>query len=135
MSWVRLPPSPWLQALDSNRACLHRLQPDRLLHDDRLQAGPAPRGERHGGWEAESILVAESLAAFVERALTGLDDTQMQAVLDPLIDGRDEPAFLHANTRIPKLIGLARQAGLTDDARQLGGADSSGMPSPAIAAA
>jgi hypothetical protein len=270
MSSVRLLPSPWLQALESNRAYLHRLEPDRLLHDYRLQAGLAPRGERYGGWEketiaghslghylsacalmhaqtgdaecrarahyiagelhecqraqpdgyvaaftrrnettgeiepgrrvmeevargeirparfflngcwapfynwhklfaglldanahcgsAESVVVAESLAAFIERTLAGLDEMQMQAVLgtefggmseslaelavrtgehrwlrlagrfhhravlDPLIAGRDELAFLHANTQIPKLIGLARHAELTGDARQLGGA-------------
>ena len=36
--------------------------------------------------------------------------------------GRDELAFLHANTQIPKLIGLARHAELTDDAGELVGA-------------
>ena len=36
--------------------------------------------------------------------------------------GRDELAFLHANTQIPKLIGLARHAELTDDAGELAGA-------------
>ncbi len=44
------------------------------------------------------------------------------AVLDPLIAGRDELAFLHANTQIPKLIGLARHAELAGDAAQLAGA-------------
>lgn len=270
MSSVRLLPSPWLLALESNRSYLHRLEPDRLLHDYRLQAGLDPRGERYGGWEKETIAghslghylsacalmhaqtgdrecrarahyivgelrecqraqrdgfvaaftrrneatgaiepgrrimeeiargdirsarfylngcwapfynwhklfaglldahahcrstdaiaVAVALAAYVERTLAGLDDAQMQAVLgtefggmseslaelsartgedrwlrlaerfhhhavlDPLIAGRDELAFLHANTQIPKLIGLARHAGLTGDAQQLGGA-------------
>lgn len=270
MSSVRLEPSPWLQAVESNRAYLLRLEPDRLLHDYRLQAGLVPRGERYGGWETETIAghslghylsacalmhaqtgdpecrsrahyivaelrecqragrdgfvaaftrrnestgaiepgrrvmeevargdirsarfylngcwapfynwhkllaglldaeahcasgqavpVAAALAAFIERTLAGLDEAQMQsvlgtefggiseslaelsartgearwlrlagrfhhrAVLDPLIDGRDDLAFLHANTQIPKLIGLARHAELTGDARQLGGA-------------
>lgn len=31
-----------------------------------------------------------------------------RAVLDPLVDGRDELAGKHANTQIPKVIGLAR---------------------------
>ena len=44
------------------------------------------------------------------------------AVLGPLLAGRDELAFLHANTQIPKLIGLARHAELTDDPRELEGA-------------
>ena len=270
LSAVRLGPSPWLRAVESNRAYLLRLEPDRLLHDYRLQAGLAPRGERYGGWETEtiaghslghylsacslmhaqtgdaecrarahyivaelgacqraqaggfvgaftrrndatgaiepgrrvmeeiargdirsarfylngcwapfynwhklfaglldaeahcgsteSIAVAEALAGYVERALAGLDAAQMQAVLgtefggmsealaelsarsgdarwlklaerfhhhavlDPLMAGRDELAFLHANTQIPKLIGLARHAELTDDAGELAGA-------------
>ncbi len=270
LSAVRLSPSPWSRAVESNRAYLLRLEPDRLLHGYRLQAGLAPRGERYGGWEAETIAghslghylsacalmhsqtgdaecrarasyivaelgacqraqrdgfvaaftrrneasgaiepgrrvmeeiargdirsarfylngcwapfynwhklfaglldaeahcrsagsmeIAESLAAFVERTLAGLDAMQMQAVLgtefggmsevlaelsartgdarwlrlaerfhhravlDPLMAGRDELAFLHANTQIPKLIGLARHAELTDDAGELAGA-------------
>ncbi len=270
MTAVRLQPSPWLRAVESNRAYLHRLEPDRLLHDYRVQAGLPPKGDRYGGWEletiaghslghylsacalmhaqtgdaecrarahyvvgqladcqragrdgfvgaftrrdeasgafepgrrvmqeigrgdirsarfylngcwapfynwhklfaglldahshcasADAIVVAESLAAFIERTLAGLDATQMQsvlatefggmsevlaelsdrtgdgrwlrlaerfhhqAVLAPLIDGRDELAFLHANTQIPKLIGLARHAELTGNARELGGA-------------
>jgi len=270
MTAVRLQPSPWLQAVESNRAYLHRLEPDRLLHDYRVQAGLPPKGERYGGWEldtiaghslghylsacalmhaqtgdsecrvrahyivgelgacqragrdgfvgaftrrnessgaiepgrrvmqeiaggdirsarfylngcwapfynwhklfaglldahahcasADAIAVAEALAAFIERTLAGLDTAQVQsvlgtefggmsevlaelsartgdqrwlrlaerfhhhAVLAPLIAGRDELTFLHANTQIPKLIGLARHAELTDDARELGGA-------------
>jgi hypothetical protein len=44
------------------------------------------------------------------------------AVLDPLMAGRDELAFLHANTQIPKLIGLARHAEITEDGAELAGA-------------
>ncbi|MGH8722258.1 MAG: beta-L-arabinofuranosidase domain-containing protein, partial [Burkholderiales bacterium] len=44
------------------------------------------------------------------------------AVLDPLMAERDELAYLHANTQIPKLIGLARHAELTRDAGELAGA-------------
>ncbi|HPF22276.1 MAG TPA: glycoside hydrolase family 127 protein [Hyphomonas sp.] len=35
------------------------------------------------------------------------------AVLDPLAAGEDELAFLHANTQIPKVIGLARRYQIT----------------------
>ncbi|HYC99483.1 glycoside hydrolase family 127 protein [Brevundimonas sp.] len=38
-----------------------------------------------------------------------------RAVLDPLAGGRDELAGLHANTQIPKVIGLARLHELTGD--------------------
>lgn len=270
LSAVRLAPSPWLRAVEANRAYLLRLSPDRLLHDYRLQAGLAPKAPRYGGWETEtiaghslghylsacslmhaqtgdaecrtrahyivaelvacqraqedgfvaaftrrneatgaiepgrrvmeeiargdirsarfylngcwapfynwhklfaglldaaehcederSISVAESLAAFIDRTLGGLDTAQMQAVLgtefggmsevlaelsartgharwltlaerfhhravlDPLMAGRDELAFLHANTQIPKVIGLARHAELTGDAAERSGA-------------
>lgn len=36
-----------------------------------------------------------------------------KAVLDPLAEGRDELAGLHANTQIPKVIGLARLHAIT----------------------
>ena len=270
LSAVRLGPSPWLRAVESNRAFLRRLEPDRLLHGYRLQAGLPPRGAPYGGWEQETIaghtlghylsacslmhaqtgdaecrsragyivaelaacqragkdgfvaaftrrnestgaiepgrrvmeeiargdirsarfylngcwapfynwhkllaglldanehcasgdalLVAARLAGFIERTLSGLPAPQMQAVLgtefggmseslaelsartgearwlslaerfhhhavlDPLMAGRDELAWLHANTQIPKLIGLARHAELTGDAGELAGA-------------
>ncbi|HWQ86755.1 glycoside hydrolase family 127 protein [Brevundimonas sp.] len=38
-----------------------------------------------------------------------------RAVLDPLAEGRDELAGLHANTQIPKVLGLARLHELTGD--------------------
>ena len=52
---VRLLPSPYLTALESNRAYLHALEPDRLLHNYRSQAGLPPKGEVYGGWESDSI--------------------------------------------------------------------------------
>ena len=40
-----------------------------------------------------------------------------EAVLNPLEEGRDALSGLHANTQIPKLIGLARRYELTDDTK------------------
>ena len=270
LSAVRLAPSPWLRAVEANRAYLHRLEPDRLLHGYRVAAGLAPKAESYGGWERETIAghtlghylsacalmhaqtgdsecrarvsyivgelaacqaagrdgfvaaftrrveatgaiepgrrvmeelargeihaarfylngcwapfynwhklfaglleagahcgsreaigIAERLAGFIERTLSGLGHAAMQSVLGtefggmsealaelsartgdprwlrlaerfhhdevlaPLIAGRDELAFLHANTQIPKLLGLARHAGLAGDPRELEGA-------------
>jgi DUF1680 family protein len=270
LSAVRLASSPWLTAVEANRAYLLRLEPDRLLHGYRVAAGLGPKAEAYGGWEQETIAghtlghylsacalmhaqtgdaeccarvsyivgelgacqaggrdgfvaaftrrveatgaiepgrrvldelargeihsarfylngswapfynwhklfaglldaeahcasrealaVAERLAAFIEGRLAKLDHAAMQAVLGtefggmsevlaelstrtgdarwlrlaerfhhdavlgPLLAGRDELAFLHANTQIPKLIGLARHAELTDDPRELEGA-------------
>jgi uncharacterized protein len=252
MEAVRLKPSPYLDAVQSNLAYLHRLEPDRLLHNFRLHAGLAPKGEVYGGWESDTIaghtlghylsacalmhaqtgdeeckrrvgyivdelaacqapdgyvagftrkrgdtiedgklifaelvqgdirvlpfdlngcwvplynfhktfaglfdaqrycgngkalIVAQGLAAYIDHVVARLDDAQLQAVLDcehgglnesfaelyartgearwlnlanriyhrkvldPLAEGRDELQDLHANTQIPKVIGLAR---------------------------
>ena len=45
-----------------------------------------------------------------------------QAVLQPLMAGQDALSHLHANTQIPKVIGLARQHDLTADSARLAGA-------------
>ncbi len=52
---VRLTPSLYLDAVTSNLAYLHRLEPDRLLHNFRKQAGLVPKGEVYGGWESDTI--------------------------------------------------------------------------------
>ena len=52
---VRLLPSPFLDAVEANRAYLHRLEPDRLLHNFRASAGLSPKGEVYGGWESDTI--------------------------------------------------------------------------------
>ena len=270
LSAIRLAPSPWLQAVESNRAYLARLEPDRLLHNFREQAGLAPKAAPYGGWEAETIAghtlghylsacalmhaqtgdaacrarvdyivaelaacqragrdgyvagftrkntatgaiepgrrvledisrgeiraarfyingcwapfynwhklfaglleanaqcdnrealeVAAALGSYIERMLAPLDEARMQsvlstefggmsealaelsgrtgdprwlalarrfhdhAVLDPLVAGRDELAYLHANTQIPKIIGLARRAELESNASLRSGA-------------
>ncbi len=52
---VRLRPSPYLTAVESNGAYLLRLEPDRLLHNFRVSAGLKPKGEVYGGWESQSL--------------------------------------------------------------------------------
>jgi DUF1680 family protein len=44
------------------------------------------------------------------------------AVLDPLMAERDELSYLHSNTQIPKVIGLARLSEIDGDAAELRGA-------------
>ena len=260
---VRLTDSIFLDAVKANRAYLHRLEPDRLLHNFRLYAGLEPKGDIYGGWEGDTIAghslghylsaislmhaqvgddelksralyivdqlaecqtaggdgyvagftrkaengdievgrrsmeeiargdirpskfyingswapfynwhklfaglydaklhcgaenaipVAEGLAGYIEGVFAPLNDDQVQqvlscehgginesmaelyaltgnerwlklaehiyhrAVLDPLSQKRDELSFIHANTQIPKLIGLARLYELTGEA-------------------
>jgi uncharacterized protein len=52
---VRLLPSVYWTAIEANRTYLHRLEPDRLLHNFRVQAGLKPKGAVYGGWEGDSI--------------------------------------------------------------------------------
>ncbi|MDB6105950.1 MAG: hypothetical protein JWO52_5949, partial [Gammaproteobacteria bacterium] len=52
---VRLRPSPYLTAVESNGVYLLRLEPDRLLHNFRVSAGLPPKGAVYGGWESQSL--------------------------------------------------------------------------------
>ena len=52
---VRLLPSPFLDAVNSNQRYLHKIEADRLLHNFRVHAGLKPKGETYGGWEADTI--------------------------------------------------------------------------------
>jgi uncharacterized protein len=52
---VRLLPSAYLAAVTANLAYLKRIEPDRLLHNFRSQAGLAPKGAVYGGWESDTI--------------------------------------------------------------------------------
>jgi DUF1680 family protein len=52
---VRLKSSAFLTALDANRRYLLQLDPDRLLHNYRTQAGLEPKGAVYGGWEDDTI--------------------------------------------------------------------------------
>jgi uncharacterized protein len=264
MTNVRLSPSVFYDAVESNRRYLLALEPDRLLHNFRAFAGLTPKGAVYGGWESESLAghtlghymsalslmhaqtgddeckrrvsyiageldecqqvrgdgyvaglscrrgdalvdgkilfeevrkgdirhnsafdlnggwsplytihklfaglldadkwcgekralpVAEKLGAYFEGVFAGLSDAQVEdvldcehgginesfaelyartgnrrwllvaerlyhhKVLDPLADGRDELAYLHANTQIPKLVGLARLHEVTGQQR------------------
>ena len=55
MQAVRLLCSPFHDAMLANRATMMRLEPDRLLHNYRAQAGLVPKGAVYGGWESETI--------------------------------------------------------------------------------
>jgi DUF1680 family protein len=55
LSAVRLLPSPYLTAVSVNLEYLRRLDPDRLLHNFRSQAGLPPKGAMYAGWESDTI--------------------------------------------------------------------------------
>ncbi|WP_343525938.1 glycoside hydrolase family 127 protein [Sphingomonas sp.] len=52
---VRLRPSIYATAVETNRHYLYRLDADRLLHNFRLYAGLKPKAEIYGGWESDTI--------------------------------------------------------------------------------
>ena len=51
MAEVRLLPGPFLEILEANRAMLHRLPADRLVHTFRLNAAIPSSAQPLGGWE------------------------------------------------------------------------------------
>ncbi|SDA33900.1 hypothetical protein SAMN03159340_02987 [Sphingomonas sp. NFR15] len=53
MADVRLADGPFLHAQRMTEAYLMRLQPDRMLHNFRVNAGLKPRAPVYGGWESE----------------------------------------------------------------------------------
>src|SRR5690349_18191677 len=55
---VRLLDGPFLDAQRRDVAYLLWLEPDRLLHNFRVNAGLAPKGPVYGGWESEEPWVS-----------------------------------------------------------------------------
>jgi DUF1680 family protein len=55
LSAVRLKPSVFLDAVETNRRYLLSLSPERLLHNFYASAGLPTKGETYGGWEARGI--------------------------------------------------------------------------------
>ncbi|KRA62350.1 hypothetical protein ASD79_21930 [Caulobacter sp. Root655] len=55
LSQVRLKPSRFLTAQETNQRYLLSLEPDRLLHNFRAGAGLTPKGAVYGGWESLGI--------------------------------------------------------------------------------
>src|SRR6187551_4067039 len=55
MAEVTLGDGPFLHAQRMTEAYLLKLQPDRMLHNFRVNAGLKPRAPVYGGWESEPI--------------------------------------------------------------------------------
>jgi len=55
LSAVRLKPSIWATAVETNRNYLLSLDPDRLLHNSRQGAGLRAKAPHYGGWENQGI--------------------------------------------------------------------------------
>ncbi len=79
---VRLLPSRWLDAVEANRSYLLGLDPNRLLHNFRTQAGLAPEVPPYGGWESDTI-AGHTLGHYLSalsllHAQTGDEDAQQR---------------------------------------------------------
>ena len=91
---VRLLDGPFLDAQNRDLAYLLSLQPDRMLHNFRVNAGLEPKAAVYGGWESEEPWVdirchGHTLghylsAASLMYAATG--DAQMQQRVDYIVD-------------------------------------------------
>lgn len=55
LNQVELLESPFREAMELDAKVLLKLEPDRLLHNFRQNAGLKPKGEAYGGWEAQGI--------------------------------------------------------------------------------
>jgi uncharacterized protein len=89
---VKLGPSPFLDAVSANLKYLHKLEPDRLLHNFRVHAKLKPKGEAYGGWEADTI-AGHSLGHYLTacaliHAQTG--DAECKRRVTHIIDELDE---------------------------------------------
>ncbi len=136
---VRLLDSPFKTAMQRDGTYLLKLDPDRLLHNFRVNAGLPSRAEPLGNWvdartarlsdeqvqkmldvehgginEAMANLYAVSGDARYLRAARRL---YHKKVLDPLAARQDQLAGLHANTQFPKVLGTARLYELTGEDR------------------
>src|SRR5579863_3730220 len=69
---VQLLESDWTALMEKNRAYLHALESDRLLHTFRLTAGIASSAEPLGGWESPGV---ELRGHFMGHYLSGCAQT------------------------------------------------------------
>ncbi len=110
LSAVRLLPSPYFTAVGVNLDYLHRLDPDRLLHNFRSQAGLAPKGPVYAGWESDTIgghTLGHYLSALsLMHAQTG--DTECRRRVDYIVD---ELALCQARSPDGFVAGFTRRRG------------------------
>lgn len=119
LSRVRLLPSPFLTAIEANRAYLHRLEPNRLLHNFRTSAGLEPKGEVYGGWESDTIAghtLGHYLSALsLMHAQTG--DEECRRRVDYIVDELIEVQKAHGDGYV---AGFTRKRGdIVEDGKLL----------------
>ena len=120
LSAVRLRASDYATAVEVNRAYLHRLQPDRLLHNFRKYAGLQPKAEIYGGWESDTIAghtLGHYLTALVlMHQQTG--DTEMRRRADYIVAELAEAQAKRGNGYVGAL-GRKRKDGTVVDGEEI----------------
>ncbi|WP_448661978.1 beta-L-arabinofuranosidase domain-containing protein [Sphingomonas sp. CJ20] len=117
---VRLRPSDYATAVEVNRTYLHRLSPDRLLHNFRKYAGLEPKAPIYGGWESDTI-AGHTLGHYMTALVltwqqTG--DTEMRRRADYIIDELAEAQAKRGNGYVGAL-GRKRKDGTIVDGEEI----------------
>ncbi|AQR75576.1 hypothetical protein BXU08_00170 [Sphingomonas sp. LM7] len=117
---VRLRPSDYATAVEVNRKYLHRLSPDRLLHNFRKYAGLEPKAEIYGGWESDTI-AGHTLGHYMTALVltwqqTG--DAEMRTRADYIVDQLVE-AQAKRGTGYVGGLGRKRKDGTTVDGEEI----------------
>jgi DUF1680 family protein len=117
---VRLRPSDFATAVEVNRAYLHRLSPDRLLHNFRTYAGLEPKGPIYGGWESDTI-AGHTLGHYLTALVltwqqTG--DPEMRRRADYIVDELAEAQAKRGNGYVGAL-GRKRKDGTIVDGEEI----------------
>ena len=122
---VRLLDSPFKAAMERNADYLLSIEPDRLLHNTRLYAGFAPKGEIYGGWESAGIAghtLGHYLTAISQQyAATG--DQRFKARIDYIVSEMAECQRAYGDGYIGALppVELATLRGFREGAVEMSG--------------
>ena len=108
--------SVFAPAVKADVAYVLALDPDRLLAPFRREAGLPEKAKSYGNWEScglDGHTLGHYLSALAGLIASGTDAARRwehRRVFDPLYRHEDKLTGLHANTQIPKFVGLARTA-------------------------
>ena len=92
LSQVKLLDSLWKRACDKEESYLLKLEPERLLHNFRKNAGLEPKAKIYGGWE-DSGLAGHSLGHYLTACAQAYDasgDKRWKEKIDAIVTGLGE---------------------------------------------
>jgi uncharacterized protein len=92
LNQVKLTGGPWLNSQEKTEKYLLTLEPERLLHNFRVNAGLEPKAPIYGGWE-NAGLAGHSLGHYLTacvQAYTASGDSKYKAKIDAVVAGLKE---------------------------------------------